>query len=206
MRTFVAALCFVIASASSGPRWHQLSLDYTHDHYCRDFAKRYSATEKVKREAEFNRRLRSILMHNADTSVSYKRGINQFADWTDDEFRRYNTYKRSSDEVRKGLHRRFQKEDAARAMPLPSQVDYRKSVPPVLTAVKNQGACGSCWAHSTVEAVESMFAIKYGQLPVLSVQQVLSCTTSMFGCGGGDYFSGWSYVQTNAAETTTVGG
>jgi len=55
-------------------------------------------------------------------------------------------------------------------------------VPPVLTAIKDQGACGSCWAHGTTEAIESRSAIQNGELPVLSQQQLVSCVPNMTVC------------------------
>ena len=70
----------------------------------------------------------------------------------------------------------------------------------MLTAVKNQMHCGSCWAFSTIESVESMFSIKYGELPVLSPQQVASCTASMDGCGGGEYVAGWQYIAASGSK------
>ncbi|KAH8098868.1 C1 peptidase-like protein [Aureococcus anophagefferens] len=73
------------------------------------------------------------------------------------------------------------------------QVDWRK-VDDVLTPVKNQGQCGSCWAFSTTEQVESQFYLAGGPPVVLSAQQVTSCAKYIddpeegccFGCGGGD--------------------
>jgi len=52
--------------------------------------------------------------------------------------------------------------------------------------VKNQGACGSCWAFSAVETLESFVAIAEGAqaAPVLSEQQVVSCMPNPKGCGG----------------------
>ncbi|KAH8065570.1 C1 peptidase-like protein [Aureococcus anophagefferens] len=53
------------------------------------------------------------------------------------------------------------------------QVDWRK-VDDVLTPVKNQGQCGSCWAFSTTEQVESQFYLAGGPPVVLSAQQALT--------------------------------
>ena len=43
----------------------------------------------------------------------------------------------------------------------------------VLTPIKNQGQCGSCWAFSATEQLESQYKQKYGTLKVLSPQQVI---------------------------------
>jgi len=72
------------------------------------------------------------------------------------------------------------------------------------TPVKNQGACGSCWAFSATETVESVIAIDNGTVPVeYSPQQLVSCSSAYgnAGCGGGWYFWAWDYMQTYAQET-----
>ena len=61
----------------------------------------------------------------------------------------------------------------------------------IVTPVKNQGWCGSCWAFASVETLESQWAIKTGILQELSEQFVLDCTSTDpcgglgGGCGGG---------------------
>jgi len=63
-------------------------------------------------------------------------------------------------------------------------VDWRK-IPGVLTPVKNQGSCGSCWAFSTTESIESDVALELKKAaPILSPQDVVSCTPNPDHCGG----------------------
>lgn len=64
-----------------------------------------------------------------------------------------------------------------------------------VTQVRDQGQCGSCWAFSAVEEVESCWARKNGTLAELSPQQVVSCDQGKFdmGCDGGDTVM--TYVQ-----------
>merc|ERR1711936_782862 len=65
---------------------------------------------------------------------------------------------------------------------LPASVDWREKG--AVTPVKNQGQCGSCWAFATTAMIESYAAIATGNLPVLSSQQVTSCTPNPLSCGG----------------------
>ena len=53
-------------------------------------------------------------------------------------------------------------------------VDWREEG--VLTDVKDQGRCGSCWAHAATEMVETYAALNTGDRPppTLSTQQVCS--------------------------------
>ena len=191
MRVVLVAICLLIATVYGFPKWHQLE-KYTFEHYVRQARRPYvKGTQQWKeREAIFNARLEDIKQHNADGTKSWKRGINQFSDWTQDEWRDYNRgrpSKASHSTLPTNVFKATRDPNS-----LPRIHDYRFNVnPPVLTGIKNQGSCGSCWAHSATESVESFFALKYGQLPVLSTQQVTSCTPAWFGCGGGSFVGGW---------------
>lgn len=44
----------------------------------------------------------------------------------------------------------------------PSEIDWRQQ--DVLTSIKNQGQCGSCWAFSTTGVLESNIAVSTGKL------------------------------------------
>jgi len=53
-----------------------------------------------------------------------------------------------------------------------------------VTPPKNQGGCGSCWAFSTAETLESHIAIKTGKLFEFSPQEFVSCAPNPNHCGG----------------------
>jgi hypothetical protein len=63
-----------------------------------------------------------------------------------------------------------------------ASVDWRS----ILTPVKNQGACGSCWAYSTTAAVEAVTAIMTGERLVLSEQELTDCNWQSSHCDGGN--------------------
>jgi hypothetical protein len=57
----------------------------------------------------------------------------------------------------------------------------------LVSSVKDQGQCGSCWAFSAAAAAEGCFAVKKGQSTSLSAQQIVDCCTAggSSGCNGG---------------------
>jgi len=64
----------------------------------------------------------------------------------------------------------------------PTRFDWRDSN--VVTPVKDQGQCGSCWDFCAVASLEAMVK-RYGEVVMdLSEQQVLSCKTQGYGCDG----------------------
>ena len=63
------------------------------------------------------------------------------------------------------------------------------------TPVKDQGYCGSCWAFSATEQVESDAMRVYGITYVLSPEQTTQCTRGAFGCGGGWTETAYAYIK-----------
>jgi len=65
---------------------------------------------------------------------------------------------------------------------LPDRVDWREKK--IVTPVKDQGGCGSCWAFAAVETIESMLIQATGKTVLLSTQNMVSCTPNPQHCGG----------------------
>jgi len=82
---------------------------------------------------------------------------------------------------------------------LPAHVDWRDKG--IVTPVKDQGHCGSCWAFASAAVIESHAAINSGSLKTLSTQQLVSCIPNPYKCGGAGGCGGsipelaFSYVQ-----------
>jgi len=75
----------------------------------------------------------------------------------------------------------------------PTAFDWRDAG--VVTPVKNQGYCGSCWAFSIVETIESAWYLAGNPLTTFSEQQVVSCDTGDAGCNGGNPPIAYAYVE-----------
>jgi len=163
----------------------------------------------------FEQRLADILSHNSNPNESYKKGVNRFTDRTPEEFKRVlgvnrgMLYKSRESNERKAkaltperLRQIIRmKQKASLAIPninqYPNNVDWR--LRNCVTAVKDQGDCGSCWSFASSEAVESHWALATGELSTLSEQQILDCTYNPLDCGGtGGCGGGTSEVAYNS--------
>jgi len=82
----------------------------------------------------------------------------------------------------------------------PSSLDW--STQGATTPVKDQGYCGSCWAYSATEGIESGLFMTTGKLEQLSEQQIVSCDKTDGGCNGGDLPTAFDYVQSAGGIAT----
>lgn len=74
----------------------------------------------------------------------------------------------------------------------------------MVSPVKNQGQCGSCWAFSAVAVLES-FALFKSQKVDLSEQQLVDCSHlyGNMGCDGGFNTEGLAYVRDHGITQTS---
>jgi C1A family cysteine protease len=82
---------------------------------------------------------------------SYDMGYTCFMDMTKDEFKYIFLGKKPP------VHEKIKISDLPTDS-LPESIDWRTKK--VLTPIKDQGMCGSCWAFSTTGSLEALFAIK----------------------------------------------
>ncbi|KAG9446422.1 hypothetical protein H6P81_012550 [Aristolochia fimbriata] len=145
---------------------------------------------------------------NKRGNVTYRLGLNKFADLSNDEFREMYTqsssYKflmmrqeggSSSGDIHRKQKNSFVYEKVSTEAYLPKSVDWRKKG--AVTRVKNQGLCGSCWAFSTIAAVEGINQIKTGDLVPLSEQQLVDCDPRNGGCNGGFMDEAFQFIVEN---------
>jgi C1A family cysteine protease len=127
-----------------------------------------------------------------NTKNPYARfGANEFSDLSPEEFAKY--YLMPFDKEKYETVRPPVKQEFSARVQQGSTFDWGSKG--VVTPVYNQGQCGSCWAFSATETIESYYALAGGQLTQLSMEQIVSCDTSDHGCEGGFPSSAYQYVQ-----------
>ncbi|KAL2522584.1 Cysteine proteinase RD21a [Forsythia ovata] len=157
--------------------------------------------EKDKRFEIFKDNLKFIDEHNTENRT-YKVGLNQFADMTNEEYRSMLLGTRTESKRRLVKSKNASQRYAIRAgEKLPEYVDWRKRG--AVAPVKNQGSCGSCWAFSTVAAVESINQIVTGELIPLSEQELVDCDRiENSGCNGGLMDYAFQFIIANGGMDT----
>jgi len=195
-RVFVAvllALCFVGVSAASVSD-AEAREEFTN--FMHNYKKTYQAHEFQYRYGVFKNNLQLIREHNDKTDKTFTLAVNHLADLTLEEYR----YRMLG--YRHEPRRERTKVQPINVKDLPDSVDWRTKN--VVTPIKDQGQCGSCWAFSATGSMEGANAIKTGTLVSLSEQQLVDCSRSYgnMGCNGGLMDYAFEYVINNGGIDT----
>lgn len=175
----------------------------------RAFLTKYEKIYTTAEEAAFRRQ---VFAQSLERVAQYNMleeeapfGVTKFSDLTVDEFR--SLYLMSKHLLGEQKHNPSAREASYPTWqdgPVPTAFDWR-SRPGVVTPVKDQGQCGSCWAFSATENIESVWALQGNHtLTPLSVQQIVSCDTKDEGCNGGDTPTAYQYVMKAGGLETEV--
>ncbi|KAL7670880.1 hypothetical protein ACOME3_005796 [Neoechinorhynchus agilis] len=80
-------------------------------------------------------------------------------------------------------------------MDLPDSLDWRQRG--IISPVKDQGICGSCYAFTTIGSIEAQYKLMLNQSETFSEQQIVDCSTwsGNYGCQGGLLISTYEYIQ-----------
>ena len=135
---------------------------------------------------EYYSRLEIFIQNYKNSPVQNPNQMNKFADLKESEFLSLYTGLKGERQNRNVVY--FEPSNA-------DSVDWRQQG--AVTAVKDQGACGSCWAFSTTGSVEGAHFLKTDYLLSFSEQQLVDCSGSFGnqGCNGGLMDQAFEYLE-----------
>ena len=154
-----------------------------------NFNKEYhSIQEREYRFQIFQQNLKKIQKWSQTKTFSV--GINQFSDLTWEEF----TSSYLMTPIKNTLNKSATKTSN-------DEIDWREKG--IVSEVKDQGMCGSCWAFSTTGSMEAFLAQKDGNLTEFSEQQLVDCSRDYgnYGCNGGLMSQAYDYIAKSGLET-----
>lgn len=144
------------------------------------------------RKENFVRNIQKIIEHNSQANKNYTKGISPYSDLSNEQFRQHFKIGAPQDCSATNNNKSVKNIELEK---LPQSWDWRdfNGVSPV----KDQHECGSCWAFSTVGALEAHSLIKYGSFVPLSEQQLVDCSQAFNnnGCNGGLPSQAFEYVM-----------
>ena len=139
--------------------------------------------------SHFHQSLLRIIKHNKKNS-SWEKGLNQFSDMSYYDFEQQFLMRTPQNCSATAFNYEMKNID------LPSSVDWRKKG--IVSPVKSQGRCGSCWTFSTTGCLEAHWKLhKGGEFLDLSEQQLVDCAGDFdnHGCNGGLPSHAFEYIK-----------
>jgi len=163
--------------------------------FIQKYHKSYTAADFPIRFQNFRQSLARVAAANAESKVlgGATYAVTKFADMSVEEFKNTVLMKNPASSKRvPGVETLVPKIPFSQ---LPTSYDWRALG--AVTAVKDQEQCGSCWAFSATENIESVEILAgKGDNATLSLapQQIVDCDTVDQGCNGGNTNTAFEYV------------
>ncbi|KAM6435748.1 cathepsin S isoform 1-T1 [Liasis olivaceus] len=192
---WLLALCVAAVAAEQWHRDPQLNKHW--ELWKKKHSKEYqNKNQEDLRRMNWEKNIQLITLHNLEYSLglhSYELGMNDLGDMTHEEVMSQLTGLKIPSwwNQNSTLHKSIS------GIGLPDAIDWRDKG--CVTDVKNQYACGACWAFSAVGALEAQLKIKTGKLVSLSPQNLVDCSNfyGNHGCNGGYMTAAFQYIIDN---------
>jgi len=185
----------------------RLKADSEWNDYKVRFGKFYAnEVEEYERRALFKQHLEQVKRHNSNPNNTFQIGVNNFSDMTHSEFRNTHggCFKVPAHAMENGvLKSKGRQFSPMKDVNTPDSIDWRTLG--AVTAVKNQGQCGSCWAFSTTGSLEGQTFRTKGKLLPLSEQNLVDCVTTNHACHGGWMDYAFTYIRDNKGIDSETG-
>lgn len=166
-----------------------------------DFNKTYNSLEEEYERFEIFKENFLYVIEENNKNLGYSLKVNKFSDLSNEEFKNKMTgfiVNKNELEIKLGFKNQgCSKFEINSTYEIPDTIDWRTKN--VVTPIKNQQQCGSCWSFSATGAMEGAWAIKTGKLVSLSEQELVDCsgTYGNMGCNGGLMDSAFEYAIDN---------
>ena len=162
--------------------------------FMKKYEKKYESINEFLARYEVFRR--NVMETFKEENASYQTGITKFSDLTPQEFAR--TYLNLNYDAMAMAN--FNPTYVTVSNAAPDAYDWRDHGR--VSAVKDQGSCGSCWAFSTVANLEGLYYAGKGVMKTLSEQMLVDCGTIDSGCNGCLMEYAFTWLKSNGGIMT----
>eukprot|EP00118_Oscarella_pearsei_P004861 m.21485 g.21485 ORF g.21485 m.21485 type:complete len:386 (+) comp28181_c0_seq3:60-1217(+) len=191
--TFAVTVAVFLVAATISAEDFSSNVIAEFEEWMQEHGKTYESSKEYKRRLNVYQSNKKRIDEFNSKHIDVRMGINQFADLSSEEFKA-KVLMTPQQALRHAPDRYLPQESTDN---LPDSFDWREKSPSILTEVKDQGTVGTCWAFSTVENMESQWALGDHNLTSLSVEQIVDCDNNADpnnkheDCG---VFGGWPYL------------